>query len=139
MARRKDATSLKQPARDPNESQSKSQQEESTKEVSERIYICTNSTANTLDCSFLLLPLTIQCFSKTESGLLQVEYRHSNLYKEFRQYGGFILATMACTGTVCAYQQDDEYKTLKTVGWMLMAVVALVMHEFRPRQVSLGY
>ncbi|KAH7623026.1 hypothetical protein Ndes2526B_g02319 [Nannochloris sp. 'desiccata'] len=51
-----------------------------------------------------------------------------------KQYGGLVMSTMACIGTVLCYQQEDDLSTLKTLSWCMLALIGLLLHEFRPYQ-----
>jgi hypothetical protein len=50
------------------------------------------------------------------------------------QYGGAVLGGTACVGTMAFYQQDDVYMVAKMMGWMGLAFLGLLLHEFRPYQ-----
>lgn len=49
-----------------------------------------------------------------------------------------MLGTLACTGTVSCYDQADPWMVWKLVGWLLLALLALLCHELRPFKVSRG-
>lgn len=49
-----------------------------------------------------------------------------------RQYGGLVLSGAALVGTGLCYRQEDDWKVLKTLAWMVLAFIGLIMHEFRP-------
>ncbi|KAL4420580.1 hypothetical protein ABPG75_010236 [Micractinium tetrahymenae] len=51
-----------------------------------------------------------------------------------RQYGGLTLGTLACASTVGCYDQEDPLKVHKLLAGLALALVALLIHEFRPFQ-----
>ena len=58
-----------------------------------------------------------------------------------RQYGGLLLGSLACLGSVYGYRQTVDGSTLmvwQLVAWMLLASVGLAIHETRPFKVRRG-
>lgn len=53
-------------------------------------------------------------------------------YAFCRQFGGLILGATSCVGTVATYQQHDDYTGAKMLGWLALALIGLLLHEFRP-------
>lgn len=51
-----------------------------------------------------------------------------------RQYGGLTLGTLACASTVRVYDPEDPLKVHKMLAALALALVALLIHEFRPFQ-----
>jgi hypothetical protein len=50
------------------------------------------------------------------------------------QYGGVVLGGTACAGTMYFYEQEDPWMVTKIMGWLALACVGLLIHEFRPYQ-----
>ena len=53
-----------------------------------------------------------------------------------RQYGGLALGGLACCNTILYYDPVDPSRILKLTGWMLVTLLALAIHEFRPFKVG---
>lgn len=49
-----------------------------------------------------------------------------------RQYAGAILGTLATIGTVGTFEKQDPFMVHKITGWMIVASIALLLHEVRP-------
>ena len=52
-----------------------------------------------------------------------------------RQYGGLLLGTASVVGTAATYEQFDPYMIHKMLGWLVVGILAAIIHEFRPFQV----
>eukprot|EP00890_Picochlorum_soloecismus_P000312 jgi/Picsp_1/1281/NSC_04762-R1_---NA--- len=55
-----------------------------------------------------------------------------SLWMLSRQYSGAILGTIATVGTVGTFEEQDPFMVHKITGWMIVASIALILHEFRP-------
>lgn len=57
------------------------------------------------------------------------------VWKQLRQHGGLGLGTAACLGTILVYDQKDSWRVLKIIGFMVLALLGLLIHEIRPFKV----
>lgn len=74
-------------------------------------------------------PLQATAAAPTSKGALY--YAH--------QYGGVVLGTVACVGSIVGYDQEDPFMPYRLLAWMFVVLLALAIHETRPfRRMNYG-
>lgn len=55
------------------------------------------------------------------------------------QYGGIVLGSAACAGSIAGYDQGDPFMAYRLLAWMFVVLAALAIHETRPfRRMNYG-